>query len=212
MIAVWLHVAPEREDEFNAWYELEHIRQIVDLDGFHSGTRYFNDGAFPKFLALYETKDDTVEASAGFQHVTTHPSPWSGRIWSFFGKDRIRLNLRLLATASRDDALTTENHAGTAVVLRHTRRAAGLSLVQAQAEAAEALELSGCRRYRVFQDTHDESIYLEIFDFATSVQATEQTFSRFLARPARQLLDEGAGDVQHVAYEATGKPYVRAER
>ena len=63
------------------------------LEGFVSGHRYYCDEAFPKFLALYETRDESVEDSPGFQHVATHPSPWSGRIWTFFGKDRIRQNL-----------------------------------------------------------------------------------------------------------------------
>lgn len=211
MIAVWLHVAPEREEEFNAWYEQEHIPQIVDLPGFASGTRYASDDAFPKFMALYETVDETVEGSPGFQHVTTYPSPWSARIWTFFGKDRIRLNLRQLALApegasSGDPA----QHAGTAVVVRHTRRAAGTPVEQVRKEATAAMAIPGCIRYRAYQETHDEARFMEIFDFAASSDVTDEAFHTFLQRPDRKALDADASDVHHNVYHAIGTPYIKA--
>ena len=213
MIAVWLHVAPEREEEFNAWYEREHIPQIVDLDGFVSGTRYFSDEAFPKFLALYETVDESVEASPGFQHVTTHPSPWSGRIWSFFGKDRIRLNLRQLALAPAGTRhADPAHHTGSSVVVRHTRRPLGLTLEQAQQEAAATREMTGCRRYRIYQETHDEARYVEILEFTSATPSNEEALVAWLSRPERQTLDAQVQDVQQNVYHAIGTPYVRTDR
>ena len=61
LIAVWLDVAPKHEEEFNAWYKFEHLQQVVGLDGFLSGRRYVADYLYPKFLALYETVDETAE-------------------------------------------------------------------------------------------------------------------------------------------------------
>ncbi|WP_420225675.1 antibiotic biosynthesis monooxygenase [Pigmentiphaga litoralis] len=213
MIAVWLHVAPEREEEFNAWYEREHIPQIVDLDGFVSGTRYFSDEAFPKFLALYETVDESVEASPGFQHVTTHPSPWSGRIWSFFGKDRIRLNLRQLALAPGGTRhADPAQHAGSSVVVRHTRRPLGLTLEQARQEAAATREMTGCRRYRVYQETHDDARYVEILEFTSVTPSNDEALAAWLSRPERQAMDAGVQDVQQNVYHAIGTPYVRTDR
>jgi hypothetical protein len=43
LLAVWLHVPPEREDEFNAWYNTEHIAQITSIPGFIRGV--FNPSA-----------------------------------------------------------------------------------------------------------------------------------------------------------------------
>ncbi|GGX02222.1 hypothetical protein GCM10007242_04060 [Pigmentiphaga litoralis] len=213
MIAVWLHVAPEREEEFNAWYEREHIPQIVDLDGFVSGTRYYSDEAFPKFLALYETVDESVEASPGFQHVTTHPSPWSGRIWSFFGKDRIRLNLRQLALAPAGARhADAAHHTGSTVVVRHTRRPHGLTMEQAQQEAAATREMTGCRRYRIYQETHDEARYVEVLEFTSATPSNEDALAAWLHRPERQDLDGNVQDVQQNLYHAIGTPYVREDR
>ena len=40
------HVAPEREEEFNAWYDTEHLPQLVALPGFIRGRRYACDGGW----------------------------------------------------------------------------------------------------------------------------------------------------------------------
>jgi hypothetical protein len=96
LITVWLHVAPEREEEFNAWYNLEHINQIVALPGFVSGRRYMVDNAKPKFLAWYDTVDEKVESGPAFQNVVANPTPWSLRIRAFYGDDRERMNFRLM--------------------------------------------------------------------------------------------------------------------
>jgi hypothetical protein len=40
LLAAWLHVPPEREDEFNAWCNTEHIQQITSIPGFIDGRRY----------------------------------------------------------------------------------------------------------------------------------------------------------------------------
>ncbi|MDX3905333.1 MAG: hypothetical protein QHC78_06545 [Pigmentiphaga sp.] len=203
LIAVWLHVPPHREEEFHAWYELEHIPQVVGLEGFVSGRRYCSDTAFPKFLALYETRDERVEDSPGFQHVVTHPTPWSGRIWTFFGKDRIRQNFaRIAAVVHRD------MEAPGAVLLRAFRSARPLGGTAAQEAGAAAAALDGCTQYRLFQQTRDPARYLEILDFASAEQAAGPDVDAFLARPGRGLT-EGAEDVSAQVYTATGTPLIK---
>jgi len=96
MIAVWLHVAPQHEDEFNDWYELEHVDQVVALPGFVSGRRYAADDTVPKYLALYETADEHVEPGPHFQALVASPTPWSRRIRRLYGENRRRNNYRLL--------------------------------------------------------------------------------------------------------------------
>ncbi|HEY0338698.1 MAG TPA: hypothetical protein VGC70_15245, partial [Burkholderiales bacterium] len=61
LITVWLNVPPEREEEFNEWYNLEHLRQVVALPGFVRARRYSAEDAPLKYLAWYETVDDTIE-------------------------------------------------------------------------------------------------------------------------------------------------------
>jgi len=204
LIAVWLHVPPHREEEFHAWYELEHIPQVVGLDGFVSGRRYDGGQAFPKFLALYETRDESVEDSPGFQHVVSHPTPWSGRIWTFFGKDRIRQNLVRLTSAAHGDRADPG-----AVLLRAFRAPRPLAEADGREQGRASADIPGCTQYRLFHQVRDPGHYLEIFDFATPEQAAESALAGFFDQPARRRFDDGALDVVRHVYTATGTPLVK---
>ncbi len=96
LLAVWLHVPPEREDEFNAWYNTEHIAQITSIPGFLNGRRYMALEGIPKYLALYEMQDETVAAGREFQQVLTHPTPWSARMRAFYAPYRSLQTCRLI--------------------------------------------------------------------------------------------------------------------
>ena len=95
LFTVWLHVAPEREEEFNDWYNLEHIPQLTALPGIVSARRYTVENAKPKYLAWYDTVDENVEPGPDFQAVVANPTPWSQRIRRFYGENRERMNFRL---------------------------------------------------------------------------------------------------------------------
>jgi len=98
LVTVWLHVPPEREEEFNAWYNLEHIAQVVNIPGFTAARRYAADGQVPKYLAWYEAVDEHVEPGPGFTQIVQHPTPWSLRIRRFYGENRFRNNYRMVSS------------------------------------------------------------------------------------------------------------------
>jgi antibiotic biosynthesis monooxygenase (ABM) superfamily enzyme len=104
LLAVWLHVPPEHEAEFNAWYNTEHIAQITSIPGFINGRRYMALEGIPKYLALYELHDETVTAGGEFQHVLANPTPWSARMLGFYRDHRIRNTYRLRCTAGEAPA------------------------------------------------------------------------------------------------------------
>ena len=104
LLAVWLHVPAEREDEFNAWYNTEHIAQFTSIPGFVNGRRYMALEGIPKYLALYELHDETVTASGEFQHALANPTPWSARMLGFYRDSRIRNTYRLIFTAGEAPA------------------------------------------------------------------------------------------------------------
>ena len=101
LITVWLNVQPEHEAEFNDWYNLEHLRQCVDLPGFVSARRYQVDDAPLRFLAWYETVDESVEIGPDFQGIVEKPTPWSQRVRTLYGDQRERMNFRLMRDVGR---------------------------------------------------------------------------------------------------------------
>ena len=95
LMTAWVHVPPEREEEFNAWYNTEHLPQIVALPGFELGRRYACEGAMPKYLAWYDTADETVEPGPHLKQYIADSTPWWRRIASFM-LSRERMNFRLM--------------------------------------------------------------------------------------------------------------------
>lgn len=62
---------PEREAEFNRWYDGIHVPDILQMPGFVSAKRYRlagnpGDGQ-GKYLAIYEIQGDQQEVMAGMQ-------------------------------------------------------------------------------------------------------------------------------------------------
>jgi hypothetical protein len=101
LIAVWLDVAPEREDEFNDWYNLEHLAQVLALPGFLRARRYRCDEAPIRYLAWYDTVDESVEPGPHFHRLVAEPTPWSRRMRRFYGEKRERFNFRLMRDVGR---------------------------------------------------------------------------------------------------------------
>lgn len=108
LITVRLDVAAEHEAEFNDWYTLEHVPQLTALPGFLRTRRYVcrtwnSDSADLRYLAWYETADETVEAAADFQHIVANPTPWSQRMRRLYGDRRERMNFKLMCETGRSD-------------------------------------------------------------------------------------------------------------
>lgn len=57
---------PDREDEFNDWYNTSHLPEICAVPGFTGARRYkvhgVPDGASPAYLAIYEIEADDITA------------------------------------------------------------------------------------------------------------------------------------------------------
>ena len=45
---------PKYDEEFNAWYNTQHLPQLLELPGFLDAARYVAIKGGPKYLAAYE--------------------------------------------------------------------------------------------------------------------------------------------------------------
>ncbi len=96
LITVRLHTAAQYDEEFNDWYNLEHVPQVTALPGFVRTRRYFCDSADIRYLAWYETTDENVESGAHFHSIVNDPTPWSLRMRKLYGNNRERMNFKLM--------------------------------------------------------------------------------------------------------------------
>ena len=58
------------EDEFNAWYDTEHVPERVAVPGFETGLRYVCLDGFPRYLAMYDTVNPEVFDTEGYLRVS----------------------------------------------------------------------------------------------------------------------------------------------
>lgn len=88
---------PGRDDEYNAWYDGQHLADVCALPGVISGKRYVADAASPNpvpgpYLAIYEIETDDVSsvsaalgqrAAAGEMPITDALDTASAQIWFY---------------------------------------------------------------------------------------------------------------------------------
>lgn len=94
-----MNVDPAHEDEFNAWYDEEHLPALLGVPGTLAAWRYqAREGSTHKYLAIYYLEHTGVAESDAWR--TAARTPWSAKVTPNF-RDRVRL---LCAAYNRPDA------------------------------------------------------------------------------------------------------------
>jgi len=72
---------PAMEEEFNAWYDEEHLPERLSIPGFRSAQRWVADlkPGEGKYLATYELDSAAVLTSREYLARFENPTPWSKR-------------------------------------------------------------------------------------------------------------------------------------
>jgi hypothetical protein len=72
---------PAMEEEFNAWYDEEHLPERLSIPGFRSARRWVADVApgGGKYLATYELDSAAVLSSPAYLERFRNHTPWSKR-------------------------------------------------------------------------------------------------------------------------------------
>ncbi|WP_342641730.1 hypothetical protein [Rhodoligotrophos ferricapiens] len=106
-------VAPDDVEAFNAWYNREHIDDLLGLAGFRRARRYGAEMMRPRFMALYEVDDIAILTAPHYLDLLANQSPWSREIIGRFTYHR-----RICATVTVD----LSRGVGGAAGLIHFRR------------------------------------------------------------------------------------------
>lgn len=65
------------EDNFNRWYDDEHLEDRVRMDEVLSASRYVAVDGGPRYLALYWARSVSAFDSPAYAHAFRHQTPWS---------------------------------------------------------------------------------------------------------------------------------------
>lgn len=79
LLMVWADVPRDREDDFNRWYNEEHLAERLSVPGFLSAARYEAVKSGPKHLACYELESLAVLDSAEYRQLKERPTAWTRR-------------------------------------------------------------------------------------------------------------------------------------
>jgi hypothetical protein len=83
LLLVMIEVDPAYEDEFNRWYNEEHLPERKACPGFLSARRFVAVEGEPKYLALYELESPEVLQGAAYRKIYP-PSEWTKQISKHF--------------------------------------------------------------------------------------------------------------------------------
>ena len=84
VLAVWVDIGAAERDDFNEWYDKEHLSDRVSVPGFLNGRRFEAVSGGPEFFAVYETKEPGVLTSAAYRDRLQQPTPWTRRVMPNF--------------------------------------------------------------------------------------------------------------------------------
>lgn len=80
LLLVMMESALNDDDEFNAWYDNEHIPERAGIPGFISATRYVCRSGFPRYLAVYDLETADVLKSDAYRAIAgENLSIWTKR-------------------------------------------------------------------------------------------------------------------------------------
>ena len=90
ILAIFNNVAPDREAEFEEWFQHEHLQERLGLPGFLLGRRYEALKGTPDYFNFYVTRSVDVLGSGEYRMRLNNPTPMTRMVMSGIFKDMIR--------------------------------------------------------------------------------------------------------------------------
>ncbi|MFI4988344.1 MAG: hypothetical protein ACHQF3_12965 [Alphaproteobacteria bacterium] len=80
-LLVTMQPPPALEDEFNEWYDAEHVPERLGVPGFETARRYVCLSGWPRYLAFYDLASPQVILAPEYLRVGgENSSPWTKRV------------------------------------------------------------------------------------------------------------------------------------
>jgi hypothetical protein len=196
------------EEEFNRWYQQQHIPERLGVPGFRTARRYRAVDGQPAYMAVYECESIDVFASKAYLERLANPTDWTRKVMPSFRN--------MLRSACRETWSVGAGVGGGAIVVQckptqgredATRRfvkdslAPGLmqsaSLVRMSLWEADAAVTGGPSPEMALRGGSDKSadwvLFLESYDLAKTALALDTQLSAAAAAETGLLIDLWTG-------------------
>lgn len=91
VMMVFVDVDPEMDADFNAWYNQEHVSDLLKMPGFLNAARYEALKGGPRYLACYELESVEALQSPEYLEIRRNPSEWTKKMsLSVRGRNYVR--------------------------------------------------------------------------------------------------------------------------
>src|SRR5919201_5263020 len=144
MLLTSMDIDAADEEDFNRWYDREHLEERVAIDGFIEARRYIAHTASPKYLCLYSTATLDVLDSPAYRARLANPTDWSRQTMARF-KDMLRVVARI----------TISNGTG---------RGAALGVVRLRPDTDNAAAWRDALQERLAPETRDGIISMHLLE------------------------------------------------
>ena len=91
-LLIWTDISPEKEADFNQWYDTEHMQERASIPGFKWSRRYHSKTAIRPYLALYQTDSLHIFRSAPYRLAFENQTAWSLRNFGEMKNTHRRVN------------------------------------------------------------------------------------------------------------------------
>ena len=105
MLLTSMDIDLEHEEDFNRWYDREHLEERVAIEGFIEARRYVAEDGAPKYLFLYSTETIDVLNSPAYKARLANPTAWSKKTMARF-KNMIRAVGRITISSGKGRGAT----------------------------------------------------------------------------------------------------------
>ena len=80
-LLVTMQTPPAFEEEFNAWYDTEHLPERLAVPGFETALRFVCLSGHPRYLAMYDlARPEVLDSPEYLQIAFENSSPWTSRV------------------------------------------------------------------------------------------------------------------------------------
>jgi len=204
LLMVWAEVPDELEDEFNRWYNEEHLAERLSVPGVLSAARYEAVSSGPKHLAFYELESPAVLDTPEYRKRLDEPSEWSKRMTpSVIGTVYIRNVYRMIHPARLTDEIAESGMAPALQIGRmgipgHAEEEWNRWYDSVYVPNFETVP--GVIRGRRFSAVSGEPAYLTVYEFE------HENASRSNEWAVQQNIDPRNADMRAAMLHAPGSP------